>query len=76
MDCQPGGHGGHLGHSMILDPSGGSMHQIGGEPDHKKKRDGSHVGSSSSDESVMEKRLKSEYANSIYKFIGFKLICG
>ncbi|XP_044766658.1 paired box protein Pax-5 isoform X2 [Coccinella septempunctata] len=49
MDCQPGGHGGHLGHSMILDPSGGSMHQIGGEQDHKKKRDGSHVGSSSSD---------------------------
>ncbi|XP_045462851.1 paired box protein Pax-5 isoform X5 [Harmonia axyridis] len=52
MDCQPGGHGGHLGHSMILDPSGGSMHQIGGgngDQDHKKKRDGSHVGSSSSD---------------------------
>ncbi|XP_044766659.1 paired box protein Pax-5 isoform X3 [Coccinella septempunctata] len=61
MDCQPGGHGGHLGHSMILDPSGGSMHQIGGEQDHKKKRDGSHVGSSSSDgESKDESKLSAD----------------
>ncbi|XP_066256023.1 paired box protein Pax-2a-like isoform X1 [Euwallacea similis] len=42
MECQPGGHGGHLGHSMMMDPS---MHQQ--DQDHKKKRDGgSHVGSS------------------------------
>ncbi|XP_060520114.1 paired box protein Pax-5 isoform X2 [Cylas formicarius] len=34
MECQPGGHGGHLGHSMMLDPSGG-MHQQ--DQDHKKK---------------------------------------
>lgn len=36
MECQPGGHGGHLGHSMMLDPSGGAMHQQ--EQEHKKKR--------------------------------------
>ncbi|XP_072390870.1 uncharacterized protein [Diabrotica undecimpunctata] len=51
MECQPGGHGGPLGHSMMLDPSGGGMHQQ--ENDHKKKLfsgdGGSHVGSSSSD---------------------------
>uniref|UniRef100_A0A6P7FVI6 Paired box protein Pax-2-A isoform X6 n=1 Tax=Diabrotica virgifera virgifera TaxID=50390 RepID=A0A6P7FVI6_DIAVI len=51
MECQPGGHGGPLGHSMMLDPSGGGMHQQ--ESDHKKKLfsgdGGSHVGSSSSD---------------------------
>lgn len=35
MECQPGGHGGHLGHSLILDPSGGGMHQS--DQDHKKK---------------------------------------
>nr|XP_023011727.1 paired box protein Pax-5 isoform X1 [Leptinotarsa decemlineata] len=50
MECQPGGHGGPLGHSMMLDPSGG-MHQQ--DQDHKKKlfsgEGGSHVGSSSSD---------------------------
>ncbi|KAF7275970.1 hypothetical protein GWI33_011052, partial [Rhynchophorus ferrugineus] len=34
MECQPGGHGGHLGHSMMLDPTG-SMHQP--DQDHKKK---------------------------------------
>lgn len=52
MECQPG-HGGHLGHSIMLDrtlddccPTGGQLHQM--EPDQKKKN-GSHVGSSSSD---------------------------
>ncbi|XP_065161483.1 paired box protein Pax-5 isoform X2 [Atheta coriaria] len=45
MECQPGGHGGHLGHSMMLDPSG-VIHQ----DDHKKKGDSNaHVGSSSGD---------------------------
>ncbi|CAH0547810.1 unnamed protein product [Brassicogethes aeneus] len=39
MECQPGGHGGHLGHSMMLDPSGGGMHQQ--DQDHKKKNSGS-----------------------------------
>lgn len=34
MECQPGGHGGHLGHSMMLDPSGAMLHQ---QEDHKKK---------------------------------------
>ncbi|KAL1516516.1 hypothetical protein ABEB36_000424 [Hypothenemus hampei] len=44
MECQPGGHGGHLGHSMLMDPTT-TIHQQ--EQDHKKKRDGgSHVGSS------------------------------
>lgn len=36
MECQPGGHGGHLGHSMMLDPSSGVMHQQ--EQENKKKR--------------------------------------
>lgn len=35
MECQPGGHAGHLGHSMMLDPTGGGMHQQ--DHDHKKK---------------------------------------
>ncbi|XP_048524913.1 paired box protein Pax-5 isoform X14 [Dendroctonus ponderosae] len=44
MECQPGGHGGHLGHSMLMDHTN-AMHQQ--EQEHKKKRDGgSHVGSS------------------------------
>ncbi|XP_044269008.1 paired box protein Pax-5 isoform X1 [Tribolium madens] len=48
MECQPGGHGAHLGHSMMVDPTSGSMHHQ--EQEHKKKRDGgSHVGSSSGD---------------------------
>ncbi|XP_068908721.1 paired box protein Pax-5 isoform X4 [Tenebrio molitor] len=48
MECQPGGHGAHLGHSMMMDPTSGSMHHQ--EQEHKKKRDGgSHVGSSSGD---------------------------
>ncbi|GJQ79357.1 hypothetical protein Trydic_g16218 [Trypoxylus dichotomus] len=42
MECQPGGHGGHLGHSMMLDPSSSVIHQQ--EAEHKKKREsGSHV---------------------------------
>ncbi|XP_050312074.1 paired box protein Pax-5 isoform X3 [Anthonomus grandis grandis] len=50
MECQPGGHGGHLGHSMLMDPTT-NMHQQ--EQDHKKKRDGgSHVGSSTDGKSV------------------------
>ncbi|KAJ3660608.1 hypothetical protein Zmor_005048 [Zophobas morio] len=48
MECQPGGHGAHLGHSMMMDPSSGSVHHQ--DQEHKKKRDGgSHVGSSSGD---------------------------
>lgn len=35
MECQPGGHGGHLGHSMMLDPSAGAFHQQ--EQETKKK---------------------------------------
>lgn len=35
MECQPGGHGGHLGHSMLMDHTN-AMHQQ--EQDHKKKR--------------------------------------
>lgn len=37
MECQPGGHGGHLGHSMMMDPSSGVIHQQ--EQEHKKKRE-------------------------------------
>ncbi|XP_031356388.1 paired box protein Pax-5 isoform X2 [Photinus pyralis] len=47
MECQPGGHGGHLGHSMMIDPSTGTFHQQ--DQEHKKKNGGSHVGSSSGD---------------------------
>jgi hypothetical protein len=36
MECQPGGHGAHLGHSMMMDPTSGSMHHQ--EQEHKKKR--------------------------------------
>ncbi|XP_025831462.1 paired box protein Pax-2a isoform X2 [Agrilus planipennis] len=47
MECQPGGHNAHLGHSMMIDPSSGMMHQQ--EQEHKKKKDSSHVGSSTGD---------------------------
>lgn len=41
MECQPGGHVGHLGHSMMLDPNDGSMHQQ--DQDHRKKRKYKHL---------------------------------
>ncbi|KAH0811851.1 hypothetical protein GEV33_010940 [Tenebrio molitor] len=43
MECQPGGHGAHLGHSMMMDPTSGSMHHQ--EQEHKKKRKASGVSS-------------------------------
>ncbi|XP_071055317.1 paired box protein Pax-5 isoform X3 [Onthophagus taurus] len=61
MECQPGGHGGHLGHSMMLDPSSSVIHQQ--EAEQKKKREsGSHVATSGDEAVPNQQYMTHQYA--------------